>query len=184
MRSILKRASGIVAAVIAGVVVWYLTIIIDEPTIEPPPPTFVEKLSGTFTLQDWSEATRPITMGVSVDRGKLRIDKSQDANGELSIWDSALHPQGPPADNRSRIRCGRSVSRATEELGWVSGGQRNVAVDWVRGIDSVWDMVWPAFCGGRLQTSAPFRLHFEQPSSGPATLEMTNSEGQFVWSKN
>ncbi len=172
-----KWISGIIATVIAGVAVWYFT----QPPPPPPPPptlTFLEKLNGQYTLRAWNEANRPVTMGVRVDRGELRIDPSGNADWELTIWDSGLHPQGPPPANRSRIKCGGSVISSSQELRWVLGAQRNVAVDWAGGIESVRDMVWLAFCGGHVQASAPFNLHYEQ-----ATLEMTNSEGVYFWEK-
>lgn len=175
----LKWVGGIVAAVIAGVAVWYIT----RPPDPQPPRTFLEKLSGEYTLRTWNEANRPVTMGVNVAGGELKIDTSGNVDWELSIWDSALHPQGPPADNRSRIKCGGAVISSSQELRWVPGGQRNAAIDWVRGIDSVRQMVWLAYCGGHVQESAPFELHYEEPSSGRPTLEMKNSEGVYIWEK-
>ena len=44
-------------------------------------------------------------------------------------------------------------------------------------------MVWKAFCGGNVQGSAPFTLHYDEPSAGPPTVEMMNREGVFFWEK-
>ena len=180
-----KWISYIVATVIAGVLVWYLT----QPSATSPPPSpsptlsFLEEITGEYNLREWKETNRPVTMGVSVNSGELTINQFGNTDWELAIWDSGLHPQSPPAGNRSRIKCGGSVISSTRELHWVAGGQRNVAVDWVNGIESVREMVWLGFCGGNIRESAPFKLHYEQPSTGRATLEMNNSEGVFFWEK-
>jgi hypothetical protein len=182
-----KWISGILASIIAtiigGVVLWYLT---KEPPPPPPTPelTFVEKVQGQYTLRKWSRANKKINVGVSIDRGQLTIDQSGNADWDLTIWSSARYPKGPPANNRSRLKCGGTVFGPQQELQWEYGGKRNVAIDWDENIESVHKMVSLAFCGGESTgSSAPFSLQYEQPSAGRATLQMKNKDGIFVWEK-
>ena len=145
--------------------------------------TFLEKVAGEYTLSSWQQANSPMILGVSVEQGSLRIDSSGNADWQLKIWDSLLHPIGPPSGNKSGIKCGGSVMSSSQTLRWVSGGQRNSAIDWVRGIESKRNKVWLAFCGGNVQESALFRLFYQKSSTGKATLAMNNSKGYFVWQK-
>jgi hypothetical protein len=120
-------------------------------------------------------------MAVSVKEGELTIDADGNADWELGIWDSGLNPSEPDIAP-SRIRCGGRVQFSTLDLTWVPGGARNASINWEPGIESVRNMVFPAFCGGHIETNAPFSLDLVQTPSG-LLLEMTNSEGAFRWRK-
>lgn len=185
-----KWLAGILASIVAAVAVWWLTHPggpLNPVTPTPPPEprlSFLEKVSGNYQLFSWIQVPRPIVMGVSVKDGTLRIATTGDADWELGIWDSGAHP-GAPSEAKSRIKCGGMVSSASQQLIWAPGGQRNVAIDWERGIESVRDMVWLAFCGGRITGStAPFALHLDEQSGGRKILEMENSEGVFRWTRS
>jgi hypothetical protein len=193
MKNVLKWLGAIAGSVIAGVVVWWLTTSGGggnaAPTSQPPPVTqipasFLERVSGHYTLLSWDEAAGPITMGVGVKDGTLQIDRNGNADWQLGIWDSAAHPDPPSGSAPSQIKCGGRVSSQSQEVSWVSGGDRNVAIDWEPGIESVRDMVWPAFCGGDVGgVNAPFSLNLDEQSDGRNLLEMSNSEGTFRWVK-
>ncbi len=184
MNSVLKWVGGIVASVVAGVSVWYLT----KPPPKPPVPvakTFAQLLPGNYRLSSWQEAASPITMGVKVKSGTMRISEDGKSDWELQIWDSAKNPSTPRGATNSRIKCGGKVSFQTKMLDWTPGGSRNKAVNWERGISSVRDMVWPAFCGGASAGArAPFSLHMVEQGGGRKLLEMTNSKGAFSWTSN
>ncbi len=181
----LKWIGGIVSSIVAGLIVWWVISQLDPVEKEKPiPKSFLEKLYGSYRLESWEKASGPIELGVSVKDGTLSIDENGEANWNLGIWDSAKHPATPAGTTSSRIKCGGRVSGASQQLRWVSGGKRNVAIDWERGIDSVRKMVWPTFCGGRTAgPSAPFSLHLDEPSNEPKYLEMTNTKGTFLWLK-
>ena len=184
MKSVLGWIAGIAASVIAGVFLWYLT--------QPPPPrevppqlTFAQLLLGSYKLSSWQQAAGPITMGVKAKSGTMRISQDGNADWELQIWDSAKNPNTPTGATKSRIKCGGAVSFQTKSLNWTPGGSRNVSIDWERGIESVRDMVWPAFCGGSSGVAAaPFSLHVVEQDGGRKLLEMTNSKGAFRWISN
>ena len=148
----------------------------------PRPASFLERVSGDYTLVSWQRTPGPIDLGVRVKDGTLHIDGNGDADWDLGIWDSALRPDPPPGPTTSRIRCGGTVVGESQTLEWAPGGNRNEAINWTDGIRSVRDRVELAFSGatdgGR---NAPFTLSLDEQSSGRKLLEMRNSEGTFRW---
>ncbi|MFT5311955.1 MAG: hypothetical protein ACI8Z9_000431 [Paraglaciecola sp.] len=178
MKSVLGWVAGIAASVIAGVFLWYFT----KSPSDLPPLTFTQLLPGSYRLSTWQEAAGPITMGVKAKSGTMRISQGGNADWELQIWDSAKNPDTPTGATKSRIKCAGTVSLQTKSLNWTPSGSRNVAIDWERGITSVRDMVWPAFCGGTSAvTATPFSLHVVEQDGGRKLLEMSNSKGAFRW---
>ena len=186
-----KVIVAIVVAVIGGLIVWFLTSeggpFNPEATPTPRPtstPTFSALASGSYSLASWTEAVGPIRLGVGVKDGSLNIDGNGNADWDLGIWDSGRSPQTPPGATVSRLKCGGQLSFSSRQLSWVIGGDRNVAIDWERGITSVRDMVWPTFCGGHVTgADAPFAVNVEARSNGQVILEMSNSQGTFIWTR-
>ena len=188
---VVKWVAAIVGSIIAGLAVWWLTTGADnnsttsnQPATTRAPQSFMERLTGNYELISWNEAAGPIVLGVGVKDGTLRIDAAGNADWNLGMWDSAASPSEPSGAAPSRTRCGGRVCTQSQQIIWVSGGDRNESIDWQDGLMSIWDDMWLTFCGGHVNgASAPFDLNLNEQSNGRVFLEMSNSEGTFRWVK-
>ena len=197
----LRGVLTLLIAIIAGVAVWWLTTSPDSPLPDlfsnnPPvtnpnnpaptdrPLSFMERLAGDYVFVSWDRTSRPIDLGVRVSDGTLQIDTSGNADWNIGIWDWAANPN-TPSTSTSRIRCGGRVHTQSQQIEWVSGGDRNQSIDWEGRLNGLHTEIFTAFCGGQSSgTSAPFSLSLDEQSSGVVFLEMRNDEGTYRWRKN
>jgi len=193
MEGIVKGLGAIIVTVLGGLALWWLTTNANSPFVSgsdnangvstTAPRSFMERLAGDYELISWNRAPGPIDLGVGVKNGTLEIDAAGNADWSLGIWDRAANPN-TPATAPSRIRCGGRVSSQMQQITWVSGGDRNEAIDWEDRLMGLYTDVWITFCGGQSAGgSAPFGLSLDEQSNGNVLLEMSNSEGTFRWVK-
>lgn len=122
----------------------------------------MERLAGNYELISWNRTPGPIDLAVGVKYGTLRIDPAGNADWNLGMWDRAASPN-TPATASSRTRCGGRVNLQTQQIVWVSGSDRNEAINWERVMDSNYDEMWPTYCGGHVNgISTPFNLSLDE----------------------
>jgi hypothetical protein len=162
------------------------------------PPTFLEQMSGTWTLIDWRERPPdPVTLGMDVLDGTLVVDSIGHA-----YWDLDLDDGGPPPTFTPGVRCMGIVSSGSEELEGVPGrlivdGEDLIGTqrDWTSNLQSLRGDVGVAFCGWTLEppsnlfvfetTSSIYSLEISTAADEEQTplLTMENVAGTFTWEK-
>jgi hypothetical protein len=210
MKQVVSWAAGVLAAVLAGVLVYWLTeglrdppgpvgataqptdgaTIITEPPTEPPtgppdPLSFVERVRGEWRLESWTEAGGPTTLYIDVSNGTLTITDAGQADWRLDIDERGEDNRPQPA-----IKCGGQTTLAGGIEG-VPGGPRNSSIDWTSDLRSIdhsttgegW--IWRALCGwATIGTRAPYQVSLDGPETAPAPrMEMANQYGTFRWTR-
>lgn len=198
MEGLLKGLGAVIVAIIGGLAVWWLTTASESPITPTQVPTrrpatavptqrpqsFMERLEGSYTLVSWNRENNPIDLAIRVRDGTLRIDAAGNADWNIGMWDYGTNPS-TPTSAPSRTRCGGRVSSQNQQIVWVSGSDRNEAINWERAMRSLYTETWTTFCGGQSSgTSDPFDLSLDEQSNGTVFLEMSNSEGTYRWQKD
>lgn len=209
MKQVVSWAAGILAAVIAGVLVFWLTeggrgerepdnvAATDSPT-QPSsgqpngatteasqPLSFLERVTGQWELQSWTEAPGPITLYIEVSNGSMTIDDDGQAD-----WRMDLDERGEDNVPQPAIKCGGQATIAGMIEG-VPGAGRNKEIDWTSDLHSAnhsstgEDWITRALCGwATIGTRAPYTVTLDGPSTAPASrMEMANEYGTFRWTR-
>ena len=160
----------------------------DDPPSSPQL-SFMDEVVGTYRLESYYETTSPYTMYMDVLDGRLQIDSSGRATWNLSIRERAENTNPIPA-----LDCAGQV-RASQQLDGLRGNG-TTTYNWTNDMNSVDASgvvsLMLAFCGwtntpvsrdGNTRNDAPFSLSLTT-SGSQKILEMTNSEGVFIWVSN
>lgn len=144
-----------------------------------PPPSFLERIAGTYTLSSWTPANRPIDLGFKVPEGSLEI--GGDGTVDWSVLLVQTHTANP---GRVRMTARGAVQLADRRVVGVQGGEFNNTSH----LDARWGQVSSdvglAVRGWNSgQPDDPFRLSVDERSSGRLLLQMANSRGTFAWTK-
>ena len=162
------------------------------------PPTFLEKLRGSWTLMDWRERPPdPVTLGMDVLEGSLVVDAVGNA-----YWDLDLDDGGPSPPITPGVLCMGVVDQGSQELAGVPGrlvvdGQDLIGTerDWTNNLLSLRGDVGVAFCGRTVEpesnlfvydtTFSAYGLEFSAAADDAQTLLLTmrNAAGTFTWRK-
>ncbi len=212
MKEVAKWSAGVLAAVLAGLLVYWLTVglggggepgpvnttIAADPTTMPTtdpaggsptepqrPLSFVEKVRGNWKLESWTEAGGPITLYIEASNGTLTVAEDGQVDWRMDIDERGENNQPQPA-----IKCGGQTTLAGAIEG-VPGGPRNSEINWTSDLQSVdhsstgEDWIWRALCGwATIGTRAPYKVTLDGVATAPATMmEMANQYGTFRWSR-
>src|SRR5437870_1751931 len=125
-----KWVAGILATVIAGVLVWWLTQVLPKPEPKPPQPppspsrelSFLEKAAGKYTLSSWTAADRPVELGAKITEGSLQVDQDGVAD-----WSVLLEQTSTPEPGKVRMTARGKIQLAPQspEIVGVKGGEFN-----------------------------------------------------------
>jgi len=176
-----KWLAGIAAAVIAGLLTWWLT----EGWRRPLPPqverSFLEKVAGKYTLHSWTEASRPITLGARITEGSLQIDSNGIADWSVIVQQTSTRD---PGKVRMTARGRIQLDLQPPQIMGVTGGEFN-KTDY---LDNRWGQVGHdinlAVRGWDFgQPEDRFRLSLDTQADGRQIVQMKNSIGMFMWTK-
>ncbi len=182
-KELVKWIAGIIATVIAGVLVWWLTQgIKPEPTPIEPSRTlsFLESAAGTYSLASWTQANRPISIGIKILEGEIEIDSNGTANWNVLVEQAQTSDPG-----RVRMTARGKIDLNNKELVGVPGGEYNNT----HYLDNKWGQISSdvglAVRGWELTgaTEDKFKLSIDNQGNDRQILQMTNSRGTFVWVK-
>lgn len=140
----------------------------------PPTPTFLERVSGNYRLVRWIEAPGPITIGMRVTTGTLKIDTTGDAQWAITIQEAGKTVKPEPG-----MKCKGRVELANPQLEGVPGTPGNEQINWTGNMSSIADAMWLTFCGWYVDGR---RANFTLTLSGNL-LEMKNSRGTYTWTR-
>jgi hypothetical protein len=162
---------------------------VQTPTTQPPPTTrrptlaFLDRVKGKWSLQSWTEAGGPTTLGIEVLRGTLVISDRAQAD-----WQMDIQQVNRPTTPQPSIFCGGQVTLSGKIEG-VPGGTRNGAKGWTTDLSSIdhattgegW--IWRALCGWAvIGTRAPYSTTIDgSPSVAATRMEMANEYGTLRW---
>jgi hypothetical protein len=152
-------------------------------TTTAPSLSFVERLSGDWILQSWTETGGPTTLYIEVSKGALTATEAGQVDWRLEIDEHGEQNRPQPA-----IHCGGQTTLAGRVEG-VPGGARNSEVDWTGDLRSInysstgEDRIGRALCGwATIGTRAPYAVTMDRPETAPAiVMEMANKYGTFRW---
>jgi len=144
----------------------------------PPEPSFLEKVSGSYSLTSWVAAQRPVELGAKIPEGTLRVQ-----GDGIMDWSVLLVQTYASNPGRVQMTARGKIQVSTQRVMGVPGGESNNT----RYLDARWGQVSPdvtlAVRGWDTgQPEDPFQLAIDQ-GSGRLLLEMTNSRGTFTWTK-
>ena len=139
----------------------------------------LEKLAGSYVLQSWTKAIRPIELEGKIVEGSLTIDSLGIADWKVLCEQAFTNNPG-----RVEMTARGQIDIDTMQIQGVQGGEYNednyLDNKWgqmstemslaVRG----WDYVDP---------NDPFRITIDEQSGGKLILQMKNSFGTYVWVK-
>jgi len=183
-----KWLAGIAAAVIAGVLIWWLTegIRPQPPRPEPQPSSprelsFLEKVAGKYTLSSWIEANRPIELMAKITEGSLQIDQNGVADWSVLVEQTFT---SDPGKVRMTARGKIQLDPQSPQMVGVRGGGFNDT----HYLDSKWgqvsDDVNLAVRGwDHGNPEDKFRLSLDTQVGSKQILQMTNSRGIYTWTK-
>lgn len=211
MRDVGKWVAGVVAAVISGVLIYWLTTgwfggdaadrTLPSPTnqstngnhatspgttTQPPSElSFLERVKGDWAMQSWTEAGGPVTLYIDVWDGTLTV-----TDQGMVDWQMKLDDKGEKHTPQPAIKCGGQTTLGGGIEG-VPGGGRNAEINWTSDLQSAnysttgEDRITRALCGwATIGTRAPFTVTLAGPNSAPAAaMEMTNQYGTFRWTR-
>lgn len=185
---------AIVVGVGVGIALLFDALTKSVPTTpsnspDSPQLSFAEQAEGIYQLQSYYETTSPYTMYMDVLDGTLQIDSSGRATWNLSIRERGENTNPIPA-----LDCVGQI-RSSQQLDGLRGNG-TTTYNWTSDMESI-DMsgvvsLMLAFCGwtntpvsrdGDSRNDAPFSLSLTS-SGSQKILEMTNSEGVFIWVRN
>jgi len=212
MNGVGKWIAGVLAAVLSGVVIYWLTTGLSggdnqhpegngqtstsnqtpngnqTSPVESPAQelSFLDRIKGDWTMQSWTEAGGPVTLYIDVWDGTLTASD----NGQVD-WQMKLDDKGETHTPQAAIKCGGQATLAGGIEG-VPGGGRNAEIDWTSDLQSAnysttgEDRITRALCGwATIGTRAPFTVTLAGPNTAPATaMEMKNDYGTFRWSRS
>ncbi len=187
-----RRMIGTLSAVVgiaAGLVAIYEFLQSSRsvsPPVPPPNPTsapgptrsFLQRVSGTYSLASWVPAQRPVELGFRVAEGSLTVH--EDGTMDWSVLLVQTYSSNP---GRVRMTARGKIQVSAQRVMGVSGGQYNNTQYLDNRGSQVGSDVELAIRGWYPgQPDDTFRLALDE-GVGRSPLEMSNSRGVFAWAK-
>lgn len=156
-------------------------VVVNTTPPSPPPapePSFLETVTGSYTLAAWTPVVGPMELGVRMPEGSLTIQPDGTMDWSvLLLQDHVTDPGKVRITARARLQLD-----SRRAMGVPGGAANNTAY-----LDNKWGQLntgiqlavrgWES---GRPED--PFRLAVQR-SSGQVLLQMSNSSGTYTWTK-
>jgi hypothetical protein len=141
--------------------------------------SFLEMIAGSYVLDTWTEASRPIELGFKVTEGTLTIDSTGTAD-----WSVLLEQTFVADPGQVRMTARGKIGIDTKRMQGVEGGEFNnthyLDAKWGQ-VSSDVDLAIRGWDSG--SEPDPFTVSLDTQSSGKQILQMSNSRGTFLWIK-
>ncbi len=172
--------AGVITIVVGGIAIYQFVNPEPKPIVEPPVKerSFLEKATGSYTLNSWIQADRPIEIGIKILEGTMDIK----SDGTMD-WTLLLAQSYSSQPDRVRMTSRGRIQLSNKRVLSVQGGEFNKThhfggTSWIQ-VSKDAQLAVRGWAIG--QPKDAFKVSVNEQSNGSISFEMTNTRGTYFW---